>query len=188
MRSRAPQQRNVYAIVVRAAMVEHYYGASAWTQHAMNPLYRLRGLGRVMQNAVRVDQIKTLVGEVEVFSVCCLKLAGKIEQLKTFARQLNSRVGRIDSGVISARCGKLRAVGSESTTDFQDFQTTRTREVCGNGNVPLLRVAMRFDQLVEMARARRRVGKLHAAGIRLPKSAHAFLEIVIWISHRKTKG
>jgi hypothetical protein len=45
---------------------------------------------------------------------------------------------------------------------------------------------MRFDKFVEMSRARRRIGKLHPAGISLPKSAHTFLEIVVWISHAKT--
>src|SRR5882724_13188603 len=118
MRSCAPQHGNVYAIVVRTAMVEHDYGSSSRPQHAMNFPNGLFSIGRVMQNSVRVDQIKALVGKVEAFSIRCLKRAGKIEQLKTFARQFNCRFGKINSSVISARFGKLCSVGSESTTNF----------------------------------------------------------------------
>src|SRR5882672_1134892 len=139
----------------------------------------LFSVGRVMQNSVRVNQIKPLVGEVEAFSIRRLERAGKIEQLKTLARQLNCRFGKINSSVISARFGKLRPVGSESTTNFQNLQAARVAEAGRSGNVPLFRITMRFDQLVEPACARRRVGKLHAAGIRLPKSAHTFLEFPV---------
>jgi len=90
-------------------------------------------------------------------------------------REIDRRFSQIDAGVISAGGGKLRAVSSESATDFQNFQPTRAGEIGGVRNVPLLRVAVRLDQFKETTRARRRVGKLHPARIRLPKRAHSFL-------------
>jgi hypothetical protein len=102
-------------------MVEHNHSASARTQHAMDFLYRFSSFRGVMQNAVRVDQIETLVWERQVFSVGSLKCSWQIEQLKTPARKFNRRFGKIDAGVVSTRFGKLGAVCSESTTDFQNL-------------------------------------------------------------------
>src|SRR5258705_9461682 len=102
-------------------MVQHNYSASARTQHAMDFLYRFSSFRGVMKNAVRVNQIKTLVWERQVFSVGSLKCSRKVEQLKTPARQFNRRVGEINAGIVSTGFGKLCAVRSKSATDFQDF-------------------------------------------------------------------
>ena len=130
-----------------------------------------------MQNAVRVDQIETVVGEVEILGVRRLKLSRKIEQLEPLARQFNRRFGKIDASVIRARFGKLAPSVPSPQPISSTFKPARAGEVGSGGNVPLLGVAMRFDEFVETTRARRRVGKLHPARIRLPESAYSFLKI-----------
>src|SRR5258705_4917893 len=158
-------------------MVQHNYSASARTQHAMDFLYRFSSFRGVMQNAVRVNQIKTLVWERQVFSVGSLKCSRKVEQLKTPSRKFNRPFGKINAGVVSTRFGKLRPVWSKSTTDFEDLQAARAGKIGGSGNVPFFGVAMGFDQFVEMACAWHRVSKLPPAGIGLPKSPHTFLQL-----------
>src|SRR5882724_13230157 len=74
----ASQQGNVYAIVVGIAMVQHNYRAPPGAKHAINFSDRFCRVGSVMQYAVRVDQIKTLVSKVEVLCVCRLKLTRQI--------------------------------------------------------------------------------------------------------------
>src|SRR2546425_13125626 len=44
---------------------------------------------------------------------------------------------------------------------------------------------MRLDQLVKATSARRSIGKLHPARIRLPKSTDSFLEFCTCVGHRK---
>src|SRR6266850_1421146 len=74
-RARPPQKRNIDAVVIRIAMIEHNYRAPAGTQHSMNFPNRFGGVRRVMQNPMGINQIETLVGEVEIFRIGGLKLS-----------------------------------------------------------------------------------------------------------------
>src|SRR6266516_1604626 len=160
-------------------MIEHNHSASAGTKHSMNFFYCLSRFRRVMQNPVGVNQIKTLIFKVEVLSISRFECSWQIEQLKPFTRQLNRRVGEIDSSVIRARFGKLRPVCSQATANFQHLQATGAGKIGRYWDVPLCSVAMRFDQFVESARPRASIGKLYTAGIGLPKSADSFLELCL---------
>src|SRR6267142_5541821 len=115
----APQNRNIDSVVIRTAMIEHHYSAAPGTQHSMNFLDCFFSLRRVMQNAMGIDQVKTLVCEVEILSICRLKLSWKIEQFKTLARKFNSSFRKIHSGVIRARFSKLGPICPQSTADLQ---------------------------------------------------------------------
>src|SRR6267143_3930358 len=86
LRAGSTQQGNVYAIVIRIAMVQHNDRAPTRTKHSMNFSDCFCSIGRVMQNTMRIDQIKALIIKVEFLSVCCLKLAWQIEQLEPSAR------------------------------------------------------------------------------------------------------
>jgi hypothetical protein len=64
VRARAPEQANVNAVVVRVSMIEHHDGSSAGAQHAMNFAHRTHSVRRVMQYAVRINEVERVVREV----------------------------------------------------------------------------------------------------------------------------
>src|SRR6266550_1629244 len=86
LRAGSTQQGNVYAIVVRIAMVQHYDRVPIRPQYAMNFANSFCGIRRVMQYAVRIDQVKTFVRKIEILGICRLKVARKIEKLETLPR------------------------------------------------------------------------------------------------------
>src|SRR5688500_6744275 len=55
--------------------------------------------------------------------------------------------------------------------------------------MPLLRIAMGFDEFIELPCSRFRVGKFCPAGMRLPKGAHAFFKVIVRLGHwRRIQG
>src|SRR5687767_14388016 len=81
--------------------------------------------------------------------------------------------------------GELRTVGTETATDLEHREIFCVGEAGGNGNVPLFRVAMFFDELVEPARTWLGVGKLGPAGMFLPKRTHTLFELGVCFRHRE---
>src|SRR5437762_2940682 len=100
MHAAASQHANVHAIVIRVAMIEHDDGASVWAQDSMNLPHSALGVGRVMQDAVGIDQIKSLVSKVELLGISGPETSRQTEQLKTFARELDGGFSQIDSRVV----------------------------------------------------------------------------------------
>src|SRR6266849_8339175 len=85
LRAGSTQQGNVYAIVIRIAMVQHYDRAPTRTQYTMNFANGFCGIRRVVQHAVRIDQVKTFVRKVQILRIRCSKFSRKIEHLETLA-------------------------------------------------------------------------------------------------------
>src|SRR5712692_5330639 len=182
-RPRTSEHANADAIVVAATMIQHYARAASGFQHPMNLAYGARRVRRVVQDAVRVNEIERLIGEIQVLCVSRAKLTAQAEQFEVFSRQLNRRIGQINSGVVGACFGELGSISSQAATYFQHAQPARAGKVSGLGNVPFFRVAMCFDALEKFARAYLGVGELGAAGMRLPKGAHALLEFGIRVDY-----
>lgn len=168
-------------------MIEHDDGAAAWFQHAMDLINRLLRFRRVMQYAMRVDDIKTLIRKLQFLGVRRLKRSREPVQLKTLACQFYGCVREIDSGVIGARLRKLSAVSPKSATNLKNLESAGSRKFGRFGNVPFLRIAVRLNQFIKVARARRRLGKLYPARIPLPVSSDSLLKICICVSHRKAE-
>ena len=58
----------------------------------MNLAHGCGGVGRVMQYAVRVNEIERVVGKVEMFGICDAKVAGQLKQLEATFREVDGRV------------------------------------------------------------------------------------------------
>src|SRR5829696_316837 len=164
-------------------MVKHDYGLAAGTKHAMNLAYGCGSVGRVMKHAVRVDDVKRVVGEIQRFGVRNAESARQVKQFEAPLCQVNGSVSEIDSRVFGAGFGKLSAVSSEATTHFQHAEVLRVRKPGSRRNVPLLFITMLFDELIKPARARGRIGKLGPTGILLPERPHAIFQYGVALRH-----
>src|SRR5215204_851691 len=63
-RARAPEQADVDAVVVGVAVVKHHDRPPARREHAMHLAYGRARVRRVVQHAVRVDEVEALVCEL----------------------------------------------------------------------------------------------------------------------------
>src|SRR2546427_5697388 len=88
----SPEAADVHPIIIRVAMIEHHYSASAGPQHAMNLAHGVHDVGCVVQHAMRINQIERVVVEVEILGIRSAKSSGKIEELKVLSRQLDRRI------------------------------------------------------------------------------------------------
>ena len=66
-------------------MVEHDDCAAAGTQHAMDLSHCCGDVGRVMEYAVRVNEIEGVVGEIETFGISDTEVAGQLVQFEASA-------------------------------------------------------------------------------------------------------
>jgi len=132
-------------------VVEHDHGAAAGPEHSMYFAHCGGGIRRVVQNAMRVDQMEGVVWKVEPFGVGDAKRSGEIEKLKASACEVDGSVSQVDAGVAGARLGELSAVSAESTTDFKHVEICCLGEAGGCGNMPFFGVTMRLDEFVEVS-------------------------------------
>src|SRR5258708_18675111 len=185
--ARAAQDANADAIVITAPMIQHDYGPAARLQHAMNFCDRARSVGRVMQNAVRINSIECVIGKVQVLGVGHTKFTRQAGNLKSSPSQINGRFGQVNAGIVRAGFGKLGSIRSQPASDFEDTQSVRAAKIRRVGNVPLFRVAMRFDPCEKLRRAHLVVSEPGTARMRLPEGAYALFQIVVcagWIRIR----
>src|SRR5215213_8792749 len=150
----------------------------------MNFPYGALSVRRVMQHAVRIDQIERLVCEIQILRVGGAKPSSEPEQLETPARQLNRRLRQINARIIGPGARKLRPIRPQPATYLQHAQATRRIETRRLRYMPLLRIAMLFDTLKEKARPRRSIRKLRPARIRLPEGTHALFQCRTGFNHK----
>src|SRR5687767_7969970 len=108
-------------------MIQHDDRAPAGLQHTMNFAHRRLDVRRVMQNAVRVNQIKRRTGKVETLGISNAKLTFQAGHLETFARQLDGGISQINARIIRTSLSELRAVGAHPAANLQYMQTARLR-------------------------------------------------------------
>src|ERR1051325_2157487 len=78
----AAQHRDVYAVVVRVAMIKHDNGLAAGTQHTMDFANSCGCVRRVMEHAVGVNDVERVVREVQCFSISNAKRAWELKQFE----------------------------------------------------------------------------------------------------------
>ena len=88
-------------------MIQHHDRAAAGFQHAMNLAHRGFNIRSVMQHAMRVDDVKRLISEVESLSIGHAKLTGHSRGFKILSREVYRRFSQIDAGVSRTRARKL---------------------------------------------------------------------------------
>jgi hypothetical protein len=99
-------------------VVEHDDGAPAGPEHAVDFAHGALGVGRVVQDAVRVDEIKRAVREIQILRVGRAELAGQVLQLEVAPRERDRRFGEIDARVDGARAREPRAVRPQPAPDL----------------------------------------------------------------------
>ena len=78
-------------------MVEHDHRFAAGTQYTMDLAHGCGGVRRVMQHAVRVDDIERVVWEISRSASATRKVPGRSKQFKAPSCQINGGVGEIDT-------------------------------------------------------------------------------------------
>src|SRR4051794_32070797 len=99
-------------------MVKHHNGAATSLQHAMNFANSAGCIGCVMKHAVGIHNVKSIVGEIELLSVGSAKCSRQIRKCKTSARQVNCRLGQINTRVFGPCFRELCAIGAETAANF----------------------------------------------------------------------
>src|SRR6266542_6405310 len=79
------------------------------------------------------------------------KLSAQIVKLEIPARQIDGRIGQVDSRVNCAGFGELDAVGAHAASNFQNSQILSARKICRGGNMPFLVVSMGGHALKKLA-------------------------------------
>src|SRR5579885_1738070 len=90
------QHADVDAVVVRVAVVEHDDGAASGPEHAPNLPDGGPRVRRVVQNAVRVNYVERLVGELQTLGIGHAELARQSLKLEAAARERDRRLGHIN--------------------------------------------------------------------------------------------
>src|SRR4051794_11500459 len=85
----------------------------------MHLAYRSRCIGRVMQDAIRVDHIEALGSKRQVLTVGDHKIAISAVELESMPRDLDRAWRQIDAGAARATARKLQQVRSHPTTNFE---------------------------------------------------------------------
>ncbi len=137
-------------------------------------------VGRVMQHAVRVDEIERVVWEIEAFGVSDAESAGQVKQFEAPFCEIDGGVSQIDAGVVWLR---LWQTGRRqfrvhnllpARVDSFDCAKPAAAGICHSF---LYRCSSTSS--IKPARTGRRIGKLRPAGMFLPKRAHTFFEFGI---------
>src|SRR5215217_3780956 len=117
-------------------MVKHYFRCSTRPQHAINLAYRSSGVGRVMQNAVRIDHIKAFITKRQALAVRDHEVALSSVELETMARDLDRTWRQIYAGAPRSAARKLQEVSAHSTANFKQprasklFESHQPRHPC----------------------------------------------------------
>src|SRR5215212_787306 len=132
-------------------MVKHYFRCSTRPQHAINLAYRSPGVGRVMQNAVRIDHIKAFVTKRQALAVRDHEVAVSSVELETVARDLDRTRRQIYAGAACSAARKLQEVSAHSTPNLKQpraakvFESHQPRHPCGIFGVAMMLYA--FEKL-----------------------------------------
>jgi hypothetical protein len=160
-------------------MIQHHHGLAAGFEHAMYFAYGCPDVRRVMQYAVRINQVKRRVWKIQVLGIADQKAPGQTGQRESSARQLNGSIRKIHTSVISAGLSELCAIRSQAAPNFQNLPTAGRGKIGGCGNMPLFFITVPFDPLEKFAAVRLSIGEFAAARMFLPKSAHASLQFIV---------
>src|SRR6185295_18187408 len=106
-------------------MIEHDNGPAAGLQHPMNFVDGRLDVRRVMQHAMRVNDVKRFVLKVQLFGIGDAKIANQAMGREVLSRQIDRRVSQINPGIDSAGVRKLRAVSANTATNLQYPQSAR---------------------------------------------------------------
>src|SRR6266496_4758570 len=102
-------------------MIKHHFGRATRSWHAMNLTYRAVGIRCVMQNSVRIHNVKAVITKRQSFAVGNQEdTAGAIE-CKPVTRYLYRPGRQVKSYAARATPSKLQKVGAVWAPTFCNF-------------------------------------------------------------------
>src|SRR5436190_22322132 len=118
-------QNDLSPVIQGTAVIKHDSRLASWSQYAMDLADGARGVRRVMQHAVRIDNVKRLVGKRQLFAVRECKVGMLAVNRKMLSRNLDRARRQIHSGHLRAAARKLEQVSSHAATDFEQALTRK---------------------------------------------------------------
>ena len=170
-------------------MIKHHARLTARAQNPVNLTHGPGGVRRVMQDAVGVNNVETLVCEWQGLTVADRKITALSANRKMPARNLNRTRGQINSGNSGTAARKLQQIRAHATAHFEQAGAGEFIEAhdCGHPR-SVLGVAMTLDLVEKLAAAKFLLAPVdRSAGIFAPLLAGALLFVRDWIaviSHR----
>ena len=138
----------------RTPVIQHHPRLTARAHDAMNFPHRASRAGRVMQHAVRINDIETFIGKRQVLAVGNRKIAALSIDRQVLARYFNRPRSEIDPGHLCAAPRELQKVRAHAAADFQQ---TRAGKIIEPHHLRhpwrVLCVAMSFDRVEKLERA-----------------------------------
>src|SRR6185437_6160678 len=122
----AAPQHDLDPVVQRVAMVEHDLRHATGPQDAMHFAYCAGGVGRVMQDAVRVDHVEALRAERQMLAIGDHEVSISTVELETMSRNLNRARRQIDASAACAATRKLQKIRTHATANLKQSRPTKT--------------------------------------------------------------
>src|SRR5690348_9364889 len=101
------------------AMIKHHARQPAGSQHAMNFANRAHSVRRVVQHAIRVNNVETLVRERKVLGIAKREVARLAIQLEMMTRSFDRTRREIDASDFRAAARKLQEVRTHPAANFK---------------------------------------------------------------------
>ena len=160
--------------------VQHRDDAAAWPQHAANLADEARGIGRVVQHAVAVDEIEARIGKWKRLCIVVDEAAGQTAQPEVFLGEAQMAAGQVDVRDPRAVSCELREVGADSAADFEDVLARMPIEFHHRRHPRRITpIAVRFDFVEPVQRARHApIGVVRADGVLVPLRLGRVLVVV----------
>jgi len=117
-------------------MIDHDLRRTTGAENAMDFLDGAGGIGRMVQDAVGVDDIERLIGEGQAFGVGDAQIGVETVEVETIGGEADGAVGQVDAGEgAGVDFSPFEMIGSHADTDFEDV-FAGARGVVGEGVDP----------------------------------------------------
>src|SRR5438128_1413019 len=148
----------------------------------MNLTHGAGRVGRVMQHAVRVDDVETFIRERQSFAIGNREIARLSINGQVLLRNLDRARRQIGAGDFRAATSKLQKIGAHATTNLEQPHASEFVKAHYLGHPwRVVAIAMALDCLKELTRADLMLIAVHSAGgIFAPLFARA-LFFVRWL-------
>ena len=159
-------------------MVDHHQRGASRTEDAAHFLDRAGGIGRVMQNAVRVHDIEGRVGERQVFRIGDANVRVQSLDSEALSRQLHSPRSKIHPRSTRSLPHPIHEIGAGAHAYLEKITPLGTSESRERGDVRLPFVSLPLE-IAEEAGAVRLRDVPRATWLSVPVSANALLEVPV---------